>query len=340
MMNFKVPSRLRRLLTDSVELPQLKFPVTQPQAQPSRRRVSTRPVPQRLTEILWFGRNPGGLRMLEYVPPGIKGPMPLVVVLHGCHQNAEDFDRASGWSALARQHGFVVLYAEQKASNNPNLCFNWFRPSMVTRDRGELGSIREMIDFSRKVHEIDDSRIFVMGLSAGGAMASALLVTYPELFAAGAIIGGLPFGAARDAMSALDVMKRGSTRSADKWGELVREASPDATRFPVVSIWHGDADEVVSFVNAESAVAQWLAVRERPRTKGRLRLFEGGERREWRDDYGNMILELVTLTDFGHGLPVCPPIEGREPANDTERYILPAAVSAPEQLVKSWGLAA
>jgi len=80
-------------------------------------------------------------------------------------------------------------------------------------------------------------------------------------------------------------------------------------------------------------------VRERPRIKGRLRLFEGGERREWRDDYGNMILELVTLNGFGHGLPVGPVIEGWEPANDTERFILPAAVSAPEQLVEGWGLA-
>lgn len=339
-MNFKVPSRLRRLLVDSVELPQLKFPVTRPLAPPSRRRISARATPQRLTEILWFGRNPGDLRMLEYVPTGIKGPMPLVVVLHGCHQNAADFDRASGWSVLARQHGFALLYAEQKASNNPNLCFNWFRPSMVTRDRGELGSIREMIDFSRKIHQIDENKIFVMGLSAGGAMSAALLATYPDLFAAGAIIGGLPFGAARDAMSALDVMNRGSARTADKWGELIREVSPDAARYPVVSIWHGDEDEVVSVANAEASVAQWLDVRERPRIKGRLRLFEGGERREWRDDYGNMILELVTLSSFGHGLPVGPAAEGWEPANDTERFILPAAISAPEQLVNSWGLAA
>ena len=339
-MNFKVPSRLRRLLVDSVELPQLKFPVTRPLAPPSRRRISARSVPQRLTEVLWFGRNPGDLRMLEYVPPGVKGPMPLVVVLHGCHQNAEDFDRASGWTTLARQHGFAVLYAEQKVSNNPNLCFNWFRPSAVTRDRGELGSIREMIDFSRRVHKIDDNRIFVMGLSAGGAMAAALLAVYPELFAAGAIIGGLPFGAARDAMSALDVMNRGSTRSAEKWGELIREVSPDADRYPVVSIWHGDEDQVVSVANAEASIAQWLDVRDRPRIKGRLRLFEGGERREWRDDYGNMILELVTLNGFGHGLPIGPVIEGWEPANDTERFILPSAVSAPEQLAKGWGLAA
>ncbi|WP_246703605.1 MULTISPECIES: alpha/beta hydrolase family esterase [unclassified Rhizobium] len=338
MMNFKVPSRLRRLLVDSVELQQLKFPMTQPLSQPSRRRVSARPAPQGLTEVLWFGRNPGDLRMLEYVPPGAKGPMPLVVILHGCHQNAEDFDRASGWTALAREHGFAVLYAEQKISNNLNLCFNWFRPSSVTRDRGELGSIREMIDFSRRLHNIDDSKIFVMGLSAGGALSAALLATYPELFAAGAIIGGLPFGAARDAMSALDVMKRGSTRTAEKWGALVREVSPEAARYPAVSIWHGDGDEVVSFANAEASVAQWLAAHERPRTKGRLRLFDGGERREWRDEYGSMILELVTLNDFGHGLPVGSAIEGREPANDTERFILPAALSAPEELVKSWKL--
>jgi poly(3-hydroxybutyrate) depolymerase len=178
-----------------------------------------------------------------------------------------------------------------------------------------------------------------MGLSAGGALAAALLATYPELFAAGAIIAGLPFGAARDAMSALDVMKRGSSRPAEKWGELVREVSPDAVRYPVVSIWHGDADEVVSFANAEASVAQWLAARERPRTKGRLRLFEGGERREWRDDYGHMILELVRLTDFGHGLPIGATVEGWEPANDTERCILPAALSAPDELVKSWKLA-
>ena len=71
-----------------------------------------------------------------------------------------------------------------------------------------------------------------------------------------------------------------------------------------------------------------------------MRLFEGGERREWRDDYGHMILELVTLTDFGHGLPVGSIVEGWEPANNTERYILPAALSAPEELVKSWKLAA
>ncbi|MDE1990917.1 MAG: PHB depolymerase family esterase [Rhizobiaceae bacterium] len=337
-MNFKVPSRLRRLLVDSVELPQLKFPITRPRSQPARRRVPTRLVPQRLTEILWFGRNPGDLRMLEYVPPGVEGPMPLVVVLHGCYQNAEDFDRASGWSALARLHGFAVLYAEQKPSNNANLCFNWFRPSMVTRDRGELGSIREMIDFSCRVHDIAASRIFVMGLSAGGAMASALLANYPELFAAGAIIGGLPFGAARDALSALDVMNRAAVRPAEKWADFVREASPDTTRFPPVSIWHGVDDDVVAYGNAEASVAQWLAVHERPQTKGRLRLFEGGERREWRNEAGEAILELVTLHDFGHGLPTGPAPEGRESANEAERFMLPSTISAPEKLVHAWNL--
>jgi poly(hydroxyalkanoate) depolymerase family esterase len=336
MMNFKVPSRLRRLLVDSVELPQLIFPATQPQSLPARARA-VRPVPQQLTEVLWFGRNPGDLRMLEYVPPGVEGPMPLVVVLHGCHQNAADFDHASGWSALARRHGFALLYVEQKFSNNPNLCFNWFRPSLVARDRGELGSIREMIDFSCRVHDIDESRIYVMGLSAGGAMAAALLATYPDLFAAGAVIGGLPFGAARDALSAFDAMKRAPFRTAEKWADLVHEASPEAKRFPAISIWHGTDDDVVAYGNAEAAVAQWLAVHGRPQTKGRLRLFEGGERRQWRNHYGETIVELVKLKNFGHGLPIGSAHE-EDTSGDTDAYMLPASISAPEQLVRMWGL--
>ena len=306
---------------------------------PSSRRPRPGSGKSRLVEVSGFGRNPGDLRMLEYMPPQAKAALPLVVVLHGCFQNAEDFDRTSGWSSLARKHGFALLYPEQKPANNANLCFNWFRPSLVTRDRGELGSIREMIDACRKRHPIDDGRIFVMGLSAGGAMASALLATYPELFAAGAIICGLPFGAARDAMTAMVVMKKPPSRSPEDWSRLVREVSPDARSFPAISVWHGSDDEVVSIGNAEASLAQWQSLHGVGEGEGVAERIDSGIRRQWRDEKGRMRVELIVLDGFRHGLPVGKPTAGKRAANDTARFMLPGPVSAPEELVRSWGLA-
>ncbi len=106
--------------------------------------------------------------------------------------NGRQYDKGSGWSRMAREKGFVLLYPEQTKQNNQNLCFNWFRPSSVARDRGELMSIRQMIEHAARRHNIPHSRIFLQGLSAGGAMAGALLATYPDLFAAGQIVGGCP----------------------------------------------------------------------------------------------------------------------------------------------------
>jgi poly(hydroxyalkanoate) depolymerase family esterase len=345
-MRLKVPRRLASLLVDPAALQKLVFPglfTAKPKAKP-RSNPKPRPVSkpraatsQRLVEVTGFGRNPGNLRMLEYVPEAkTAAALPLVVVLHGCQQNAADFDAAAGWTALAKANGFAVLYPEQKPSNNGNLCFNWFRPSSVARDRGEIGSIREMIVFARKRHAIDDGRIFVVGLSAGGAMAAALLATYPDMFTAGAIVGGLPFGSARDAMSALSVMKTAARRGSKEWADLVRLASPGAARFPAVSIWHGDADPVVSFSNAEASVAQWLGVHGvSPNAGPTDRAIERGSRRQWLDGDGRPVVELVSLEGFGHGMPIGPKVKKR-PANQTERFMLPSAHSAAHELVKSW----
>jgi poly(hydroxyalkanoate) depolymerase family esterase len=336
-MHLKLPIRLSRLFGDPLALHQQIFPDPEPGSRPAHPRA--RLSGQRLVEVTGFGRNPGNLRMLEYVPPRPAGKaLPLVVVLHGCQQQAADFDRASGWTALARQHGFAVLYAEQKPSNNSNLCFNWFRPSLVARDRGELGSIREMIAFAGKRHSIDDSRVFVMGLSAGGAMTAALLATYPDLFAAGAIFGGLPYGSARDAMSALSVMKTPAQRAPEEWAELVRQTSPDAGRFPSVSIWHGTQDPVVSYGNAEASLSQWLILHDQNGRGGNTSRMGSITRKRWQDRNGQPVVELVTLDGFGHGLPIGRLPAGREPANETERFMLSASVSAPEELVKTWRL--
>src|SRR5579864_2799946 len=128
-----------------------------------------RPTPRSpLTVTEDFGPNPGELRMLSYVPANRQPAPALVVVLHGCGQTAAGYDLGAGWSTLARHYGFALLMPEQLRSNNVNACFNWFRPGDIAPDRGEAGSIRQMIARMVDDYGIDKRRIFVTGLSAGG----------------------------------------------------------------------------------------------------------------------------------------------------------------------------
>lgn len=308
-------------------------PVKGAKAGAKPRRASVPRSARRLTEVLAFGSNPGHLRMLEYVPANMPVDAPLVVVLHGCLQQAADFDRGSGWTPLAREKGFALLFPEQRSNNNSNFCFNWFRPSAIARDRGELMSIRQMIDDMCQRHPIAPERIFVQGLSAGGAMASALLATYPERFAGGQIVAGLPFGAARDAMTALSVMKKGVNRSAAEWGDLVRLVTPEPARRPVVSIWHGTADRVVHVANAYATLSQWLDVYGLQEDDAEQVMIKGRPARVWKDARGWPLIEFHLLEGLDHGLPVV-----KLAANVTgnaARFILEAGVSAPRHMVRN-----
>src|SRR5688500_6255335 len=138
----------------------------------------------RLSRLSDFGSSPGALQARFYLPGNLSEDAPLVVVLHGCTQNAAGYDYNPGWSQLANKAGVVLLYPEHQRANNPNLCFNWFLPADTARDRGEALSIRQMIEAMVVTHGLDRKRIFITGLSAGGAMAVAMLAAYPDLFAA------------------------------------------------------------------------------------------------------------------------------------------------------------
>ena len=126
-----------------------------------------------------------------------------MVVLHGCTQTAAGYELGAGWSTLARRYGFALLMPEQTKANNARLCFNWFEPHDIQRGEGEAASIRAMVEQMARAHGIDRKKIFVTGLSAGGAMSAVMLATYPDVFAGGAMIAGLPYGVANNVRQAL-----------------------------------------------------------------------------------------------------------------------------------------
>jgi feruloyl esterase len=184
-----------------------------------------RPSRTPLTRVTGFGSNPGNLGMLTYVPERLAPSPALVVVLHGCTQDPAGYNNGAGWSDLADRYGFVLLFPEQVKANNPKACFSWFVPEDTRRGSGEALSIRQMIERAVSDHGSDSRQVFITGLSAGGAMAAVMLATYPEVFAAGSIIAGLPYGAAANVQEALNAMFQGQSRPASEWGDLVRSAS-------------------------------------------------------------------------------------------------------------------
>jgi poly(hydroxyalkanoate) depolymerase family esterase len=215
-------------------------------------------------EVADFGSNPGKLAMFVHTPSGpLALGAPLIVLLHGCGQSAVAFARESGWTALSERFGVPLVLPEQAGENNHGRCFNWFQPTHVQRGSGEALSIRQMVAAAAQRFGSDPKRIYIAGLSAGGAMAAAMLAAYPDVFAAGAVVAGLPVGAANTTSEALRRMaEAGPSRSPEAWAELVRGAGPAdfPGPWPRLSIWHGDSDRVVDPANARLLAEQWSAL--------------------------------------------------------------------------------
>ena len=154
------------------------------------------------TEVTTFGTNSGALKMFRYVPLGLPAGAPMVVAMHGCTQSAAAYDDEPGWVALADRWKFAVVLPEQQTSNNSSRCFNWFQGSDIGRGLGEALSIKQMVDQTKADLNSNPARTFVTGLSAGGAMTSVMLASYPDVFAGGAIMAGVagyPHSIYRDA---------------------------------------------------------------------------------------------------------------------------------------------
>ncbi|MBA3593969.1 MAG: PHB depolymerase family esterase [Polaromonas sp.] len=233
------------------------------------------------------------LRYKLFVPPCQAGkPLPLVVMLHGCTQNPDDFAVGTGMNALAHEQGFYVLYPEQAQDANPQRCWNWFKHNHQQRGSGEPAVIAGMTQAVMKDHGIDPRRVYVVGLSAGGAMAAIVAGAYPEVFAAVGVHSGLPCGAASNVGEALAAMKSGSAAPA-------KAGSPSA---PPTIVFHGDADRTVHPRNGEQVVAAVMS------RAGGAPLVEQGvsaqgqryTRSTWRDGQGKQLAEHWLLHGAGH----------------------------------------
>ena len=289
-----------------------------------------------LASLQDFGSNPGALRAHIYIPEALSDGAALVVVLHGCTQSAAGYDIGSGWSEMADRHGFALLFPEQQRQNNANLCFNWFSPEDRRRGSGEALSIRQMVAAVVSANRIDPARIFVTGLSAGGAMASVMLATYPEVFAGGAVIAGLPYGCASTVPQAFDSMRGHGVAGEAELGALVRGASEHVGGWPIISVWHGSGDATVNPTNAAAIAGQWRAVHGMSAQPSRVEKVDGYPRRVWCDGEGREVIEEYSITGMGHGTPLDTVGDGG--CGKSGAYMLEASISSTRHICRFWGL--
>ena len=237
----------------------------------------------------------GKLTYKLYLPANVASGMPLVVMLHGCTQSPDDFAKGTGMNRLADELGFIVAYPLQPQSANAQKCWNWFKPDHQQRDRGEPVLIAGMTRAIIAEHAADPTRVYVAGLSAGGAAAAVMAACYPELYAAVGVHSGLACGAARDLPSALSAMKQGRAPNA--------RATRQGQFVPAIT-FHGDRDATVNKVNsqqiADAAVASSGLSLEHMSETGRTAAGRRFTRELWTAPDGAVPIEQWTIHDGGH----------------------------------------
>jgi len=244
--------------------------------------------------------NAAGTRAYRlYIPGGhTRGPLPLVVMLHGGAQDAATFAAATGMNDLAERQGFLVAYPEQPPSANAGKFWNWFVPGHQRRDAGEPSLIAGITRQVTERYGADATRVYVAGFSAGGAMAAVMAAVYPDLYAAAGVHSGLPYAAAANAASAFAAMKQGPPRP----------ARPLARPVPLI-VFHGDRDATVVPANAAGLIDDALAATRpdgRPgtpptaMTTGQVPGGHAYTRTRYQDPAGAGLAELWTIHQSGH----------------------------------------
>jgi len=286
----------------------------------SHQRGCPRPVSDQARRDIWAGgqftdgsyTNHAGTRNYKlYVPSGYTGQaLPLVVMLHGCTQTPDDFAAGTRMNVLAERERFFVAYPQQAPSGNQLKCWNWFQTTDQQRGKGEPSIIAGLTQEVIRTYHLDTRRVYVVGLSAGGAMAAILGITYPDLYAAIGVHSGLAYGTAHDLASAHAAMRHGGSTATRRFAGTRR--GPRVAR---AIVFHGDQDTTVHPCNGEQVVAQWRALyseADKPATGGGAHLrvsVSTGQvadghpytRSSYHDTSGHAVMEGWLIHGAGHG---------------------------------------
>ncbi|WP_258565357.1 PHB depolymerase family esterase, partial [Streptomyces sp. WELS2] len=292
-----------------------------------------------LTRVSDFGSNPGALTMYVYRPATLPAHPAVVVALHGCTQNAQVYADNSGLPRLADEDGFLLVLAETGTGNNASKCFNWFQSGDNRRGQGEALSVRQMVGHAVTAYGADPGRVYVTGLSAGGAMTAVMLATYPDVFSAGAVVAGLPYDCTKDNSPYL-CMNPGVDRSPADWAQRVRDAYPSYTGpWPRAAIWYGDQDTTVVPRNATELRDQWTALHGLSQTPTRTTAIGPDATRQ--DQYlaadGTVAVEVDRVPGIGHGTPVDPGT-GAEQCGSTGAPYFPGSICSSRWIARFFGL--
>lgn len=287
--------------------------------------------------------NKGNLN--AYIHEPFKKPakdLPLVLVLHGCNQDAKEISTGSGWNELADSLGFYVLYPEQKASNNMLRCFNWFLKDDQEKDKGEISSIHEMVRYAVSHYSIDTSRIFIYGVSAGAAMSVNFMACYPDEIKSGAILAGTAYKQVDSPMQSFSEMRQPTSFSEENLRKkLYSQDSLYKGEFPHLIVVHGTDDKVVNYGNGEVLVKQWKTVFKIV-SESEQKVAVGATsptitRKDYKDAMGRSVIIFYTADQWGHYLMIDPG-PGPKQGGEISKHAKDGDFFSTYQIAKDWEL--
>jgi poly(hydroxyalkanoate) depolymerase family esterase len=280
-------------------------------------------------ELKDFGENPGELTAHIYTPE--HSYTAVVVLLHGCIQNGVELAKQSGLFGLAQENNFALLIPQQSTNNNAKACFNWFSSQDTNVNQGESLSLKNMV--LSVSSQQPNTKTYIVGLSAGAAMSTMMLVNYPNLFTAGAIVSGIPFPCAKDLIQAISCMQNGPSENGAQLAKQALALSSTQATWPSLSIWTGVEDKIVHPKNAKTLANQWSIMTNINSPPTTIK-HNGYTRTTWQGSNKTSI-ELFEIELMGHGLAVNPNLSN---GGNIGPYLLKAPLSTMIAITEYWKL--